>query len=162
MVYVVNGKRFEVFIICATAVMLWGASPALASEGSSSPIWDWSVDLAESAFNELVTKTAPTSTTSAITTGVLVVEILDDERRASLEPYLRENAVAVQQDISLGAGGAVEDLAVFYGVLPSEVAEFGGLLRDCRDELAPLIEPGEVDEASVRAFDRIVSQEIQS
>lgn len=58
---------------------------------------------------------------------------------ASMEKYLRHNAVALQQDVRLGAGDTVTDLAQLFAVEPQHKAAFGKMLKANKTSLMPLM-----------------------
>jgi hypothetical protein len=82
-----------------------------------------------------------TTTTTAIGVAMIaasVVTLVPDEESAYMERYLRDNAVAVQSGISLGAGEALHDIATILKLPEASRAEFGKVLRTHRKELLGL------------------------
>ncbi len=70
-----------------------------------------------------------------VTTSVLGAPPPEEE----LEAYLRHNRVGVAQDVSLGSGQTVEDLALMFGVEGKDVAAFGRALRARRRVLLAFV-----------------------
>ena len=73
---------------------------------------------------------------------------------------MRDNAVAMQHDLHVGGGDTIRDLAVAFGVPDGEFDDFARLLHDNRSRLAPLAEPGEINETSAQLFQQLVFREI--
>ena len=74
------------------------------------------------------------------------------------ERHLRANAVALQADISVGGGQAVEDLAALCGVTPADRPAFGRLLREHRQALVALVDPDALSTARAVAFADTIEQ----
>jgi hypothetical protein len=55
-----------------------------------------------------------------------------------LDGYIRDNAVALQQDLQIGGGHTADDLAQIFGVPDQHRAAFGLALRQRADQLVPL------------------------
>ena len=97
-----------------------------------------------------------TSTTLALATVVAAVPVLvttsviaaPDE--GELEAYLRSNRVALAYDLSVGAGGSLDDLAAMYGVRAPARARFGLGLRARRAALLKGL--GELDDGGAERF----------
>ena len=64
-------------------------------------------------------------------------------RRADvqMEKYLREHDVDLQQDLAVGAGATVADLASYLGIRSEALPSFGKLLRNNREELLAMADP---------------------
>lgn len=70
--------------------------------------------------------------------------------------YLRAQSDQLLEDLALGAGPTIDDLAGMARLRPENVARFGRLLRLHRAELVPLLAPdGLTPEGAERAFQRI-------
>ena len=123
----------------------------LACLGTAAPAWaDYHED--EAALGWMWTSS--TTLGGIVTTAggiVLTVYVATSNNRA-MKSYIRHNAVALQQDLTLGAGPTVDDLAQAFGVPEAEVADFGQALRSKRSTLVPLIGDGDVDDARTARF----------
>lgn len=120
--------------------LLWGAQ-ASAQDNTQDPLVlsSYTAQLTTTSW-QFIAVAAPISTS---TTGALVQGI---NGQASTE-YLRDNAVAVRQDLSMGDGPLMRDLAHIFG-MPDEAARVGALLRRERAALTAelgRIERGEAD-----------------
>lgn len=105
--------------------------------------------------------TSFTSSTTTTVVGGVILTIVVASGNASLERYLRNNAVALRQDITTGAGDTVEDLADAFSVEPANREEFGKLLRRHRSRLLDLADPARLDSERTRGFVELVSREIE-
>lgn len=83
-----------------------------------------------------------TSTTLALGAAVAAIPVLvttsvigSGPPADELEAYLRRNRVGIAQDVSLGSGQTVEDLAGMFGVARGDVPAFGRELRARRRAL---------------------------
>jgi len=75
---------------------------------------------------------------------------------AAAQAFLRARERQLRQDLAIGAGPAIEDLADAARIHPSNLSRFGRLLRQNRAELPSVIEPGAADPArAVEALQRI-------
>ena len=106
------------------------------------------------------TSTTTTSTTMAVALGMYSLQLArgsDDER---VQIYLRDNAVAVQQDLHLGGGETTADLASIFGVSAQDEEAFAQVLFEQRKRLAPLVELGKIDAARAQKFSQIIVDSI--
>lgn len=71
-----------------------------------------------------------------------------DKMFAQVATYMRENAVALQQDISLGAGPAIDDLATLYAVEPHAIPQLAARLKAHRHELVLILSHAEQIDAA--------------
>lgn len=88
-----------------------------------------------------------TSTSTTTTSGVLITvgPILTTTLVASsggssaqMEQYMRHNATALQQDLNVGGGQTIKDLAQIFMVEPAQEQAFGHILRQHRASLVDL------------------------
>lgn len=109
----------------------------------------------EAAMLALTTTTGPTTTVAA---GVAItVVLMMGGGSASNEAYIRQNAVALQQDMTIGAGESIDDLAAAFQVSEDNIPAFAAALHAKRAELLPLTDVGELDEARANAFFEIIA-----
>jgi hypothetical protein len=73
-----------------------------------------------------------------------------------VDQYIRDNAVALQQDLQVGGGDTVNDLAQMFSIPPEHHAMFGQILRQHRAQLVPLTANLNPDLDRARAFVTIV------
>lgn len=84
-----------------------------------------------------------TTTTSGvlITVGPILTTTLVSSSggsSAQMEQYMRHNATALQQDLNVGGGQTVKDLAQIFMVEPAQEQAFGQMLRQHRASLVDL------------------------
>lgn len=97
-------------------------------------------DAVIAGYNSSSTSTT-TSTGIAITVGPILTTTMvagSDGSNAKMEQYMRQNATALQQDINMGGGQAVADLAQMFQVDAAQHQAFGKMLRQHRGELLGL------------------------
>jgi hypothetical protein len=127
-------------LLLSTSLMIAGAGPVFAEEGTSPQT---------AIFYTVVT-------TGAITTVVggvgLTVLLVNRSNQADLETYLRDNAVALQHDLTFGAGATTRDLAAAFHVPEEHVPVFAALLRTHRHQLLPLTATEQLDEHGASEF----------
>jgi hypothetical protein len=115
---------------------------------------------ADSEFASPLSSTSTTTTTTAVVVGGIVLTVVlttpEPDRKSALEDYMRHNAVALQQDITLGAGDTVDDLAVAFQIPDEDRNSFARLLRHHRKKLLPLTDPESLDASRVRSFVGII------
>lgn len=80
------------------------------------------------------------------TTGVL------GQREADKKAYLELNSDALQQELSLGAGPTIDDLAAYARVAPRDVQRFGTQLRRKRERLVGLLRSERLSDDDVTTF----------
>ena len=97
----------------------------------------------------------PSTTTTTIVGGIILTVVLS-RKSSSLERYLRDNAVALHQEVGRGAGDTVADLADIFGVRAADRPLFARLLRQNRREVLDLIDPEHLDEARTKRFVALV------
>ena len=101
-----------------------------------------------------------TSTSTTTTTGVLITvgPILTTTMVASggsseqMEQYMRQNATALQQDITAGGGDTLADLSQIFQVDASQRQAFGQLVRAHRAQLVALTDVDSLNQARARVF----------
>jgi hypothetical protein len=99
-----------------------------------------------------------TSTSVALTVGgvVLTVVMVNDATKAEMETYIRNNAVAIQQDITMGGGATAQDLAAAFAVPEEHLHVFAAMLKEQRHSLLPLTDLDLLDEARAGQFIEVV------
>lgn len=103
------------------------------------------------------------TTTTGITTTVaggvaLTVLLLDSGDSASKETYIRQNALALQQDITVGSGESIEDLAAAFRVSEEHLPAFASAIRSHREQLVPLTHVEKLDAKRAEQFFAIVAR----
>src|SRR5690554_3973051 len=104
----------------------------------------------------LTTTTGPTTTVAA-GVAITVVLMMGGDNSASNEAYIRQNAVALQQDVTIGAGDLIDDLAAAFQVSEENIPAFAAALHAKRGELLPLTNVGELDAKRADAFFAIIA-----
>lgn len=111
------------------------------------------------------TSTSTTTTTAvAITVGPIVTTTMvagGGKSSAKMEAYLRNNATALQQDVRLGAGQTVADLAQIFQVSDQNQAAFGKIIRAHRAELASLAQVSKLNTTRTNAFVKTIFTAMQ-
>ncbi|MFU8807313.1 MAG: hypothetical protein ACNA8W_26120 [Bradymonadaceae bacterium] len=106
-----------------------------------------------------------TTTTTAVTVGgiVLTVVLVMAASRSDVETYIRNNAVALQDDITVGGGDTAQDLAAAFQVPDEHLPLFAAMLRNHREELLPLTDLDQLNEERAGLFiDAIVAGMLES
>lgn len=93
-----------------------------------------------------------TTTAGGIVLTVVLVNNKDDDNKEAMKVYIENNSVALQQDITMGGGDTIDDLAESFGVPASEHAAFGRAMRSRRDVLMDLVDARTVDEERAGEF----------
>ncbi|MGM0556555.1 MAG: DUF3015 family protein [Myxococcota bacterium] len=99
-----------------------------------------------------------TTTIGGITTtigGVVLTVVLvskDDDNKEAMKLYIQNNGIAMQQDLTMGGGETVDDLAEAFGVSESKHEAFGRALRERREALVDLADARSVDEERAGRF----------
>src|SRR5690554_2969604 len=114
-------------------------------------------DGCEEAGALLLTTTTGPTTTVAAGVAITVVLMMGGDNSASNEAYIRQNAVALQQDVTIGAGDSIDDLAAAFQVSEENIPAFAAALHAKRGELLPLTNVGELDAKRADAFFAIIA-----
>lgn len=123
----------------------------------ASPVFAQSVDPGDrTAF---LSSVSSTTTTSVV--GGVIITVTIAQGTASLERYLRHNAVAARHDITRGAGPIVGDLADAFGVVQVHLPKFGRLLRARRAMLLGLIADDVLSDVSAARFAALVLADVE-
>ena len=109
--------------------------------GSARAYEAYGVDALPFLSSSTTTAMLPLSATGGLVYFLVVKK--DDSRgsaRASRAAalYLQQNALALTEELSLGRGPAVNELAAAYGVAPDNLPHFGQMLRAHRAQLLEL------------------------
>ena len=140
--------RRWIVVSVATSLLLLAAPNAMAQNGGGG-----------GAFGASVTTTTTGVATTLIGGGIALTVILvsNSSDSSSKEKYIRQNAVALKQDLTVGAGETVQDLAATFQVEDEDRETFARMLRERRDTLVPLtnLEKLDADRAD-RFFQTIV------
>jgi hypothetical protein len=103
-----------------------------------------------------------TTTIGGIVLTVVLVSKDDDDNKEAMKVYIENNGLAMQQDITMGAGGTVDDLAEAFGVPESEHTAFGRALRARQADLVDLTDAREINEERAGEFIEQVNAAILS
>lgn len=112
-------------------------------------------DAVTAAEANAVLSSSSSSTTTTIVGGIILTVVLSRDSSA-LERYLRDNAVALREEIGHGAGDTVDDLSHIFGVVEENQDRFGRMLRRHRRPILELIDPARLDEVRTKRFVELV------
>lgn len=80
-------------------------------------------------------------------------------QQTAMVVFLRENSVALSQDIATGGGQTLRDLAVMYGLKPEQAQSLGLSLRPRREQLWAILSKADaIGVEEVAAFNLQVAQ----
>lgn len=99
------------------------------------------------------------------TTTLLPISITSDVFNAVLantDHYIRENAVALQQDLQVGGGRTIDDLAQMFDIPPQRRAAFARGLRQRHAQLIPLTFNPKPDMERTRRFILLLGEAAQA
>lgn len=135
-----------------------GICAAIVLHGSAA----WSFSVLNDSFDDLFGPEGLMTTTGLTTLGI-VIGLYDKYlvNNLAVASYIRQNAAALQEDISLGAGATTVDLATAFGVSEAHLPHFGALLREHRRELLPLTEVDLIDARRAGEFVQIIVSGIE-
>lgn len=140
-----------VSLTMALTMVLGATTPAFADfhEGQSQVEGD-AEDAAFWAGTGLTTTTVGLALTTA--GGIVLIVLLARKDEKAMKTYIRQNALALQHDISTGGGQTIDDLAHAFQVPADEHAAFGKALRAQRDTLLPLVDADTITDARAAQF----------
>lgn len=130
--------------LCTLLILLGSAQPASAQEKLKDII------TANSGFILTLVILTSASTVTYITQGL--TDRMLDKMFADTKHYMDNNAAALSLDISVGAGGSLDDLATMYGLPPEEHALFCERAHAERDVLIELLSHEQITHEDARAF----------
>lgn len=112
----------------------------------------------------ILTTTSGVTTAAALPVGIIITVVLvaSSDDKAELENYMRDNAVALHHDLTMGGGDSIRDLAVFFNVPDEEFSEFAAILHQNRSQLSPLLVPNAINNESAHEFSAIVVGEMMN
>ena len=136
--------------LCASVLCSWtlGASVASAEESE----WD-----KNARTITIIGALTSTSTTVYFLQG-LSDRILDRIFK-DVAVYMRENAVALQRDVSLGAGPTIEDLVAILDLEPGQLASVALKLRQHRRALVAILSQDWIQEQDARVVVALLAGE---
>lgn len=143
--------RLSRALLAALILLAIGASPALAQDDID--------DDTTTSDGGLFGASSSTSTTTALGVSVTVGPFITTTlvaggavKSSALEQYIRHNSAALAQDIQVGGGDTVNDLANLFHIAPAQRHAFGALLRAQRAGIVPLTNPSKLNPERTRAF----------
>lgn len=142
--------------LLAIAAILCLSSASFADDYDDNDI-DCTGDNCEEAGAALLTTTTAPTTTVAAGVAITVVLMMGGGGSASKETYIRQNALALQQDMTVGAGESVTDLAAAFQVSEQNLPAFAAAVHAHRAELLPLTDVSELNTERADAFFAIVA-----
>jgi hypothetical protein len=145
----------------AIASMPFGARAQTSSTASSS-------GGAAASTSTVLTTVVPTTTLAGIIYGIYTTVKGKDQPAAApaaakaVESYLRSNAVQLAQDLAVGTGPVMKDLAAGAAIRTENMKHFGKVLRNHRTELMELADTAKLNEERTLAFLRRVGDIIKA
>jgi hypothetical protein len=136
---------------CLCGASLFAATPAKAQR----------IELGPEEKQLLTTLFLGTTASLSIYLTQRLTDQLLDRMFADAHRYMKENAVALQQEVSFGGGPALEDLADIYRLPASERGAWGAHLREHSKELLPLLRGEQMTFAQAQTFTLIALSEMQ-
>lgn len=130
-------SRLFTLATCALLTLLVTQTTAYAEEQS-----EWEKN------SQLVTTIGVLTVTS--TTVYFLQGLSDrllDKMFEKVSIYMRENAVALQQDVTLGAGSSLDDLCAIFNLEASQRQVVGERLKAHRVELVAILSKAQITEA---------------
>lgn len=119
-------------------VAAWGA--ALMIVGSSTPAAaQQSGGVVRENLDLLLTLVVLTSASTTVYFIQALTDRMLDKAFADTRKYMENNTVALQHDITVGAGQSLEDLAIIYALPERERPAFFARVRTRRAQLMPLL-----------------------
>jgi hypothetical protein len=99
---------------------------------------------------------AISSTSAGLTTTVggiiLTVVLTKNKRKKAMMWYIRQNSVALKQEVTIGGGTTVADIGQLFGTNPGEYEAFANALQTKRRELVALIGTEPIDDVRTEQF----------
>lgn len=140
---------------CAVVGMVMGMTPQILAQDSSE-------EEAATTGSLLLTTTTGVATT-LIGGGIALTIVLanNNDDSSSKKEYIRQNAVALKQDLTIGSGESVRDLAAVFKVGERDYESFARVLRERRDTLVPLTTVDRLDEERAEQFFREIARGMQ-
>lgn len=143
--------------LCVCLCVLMSLLPAICiaqdEEGGGPEVFGKQLDVS-SGF---ITTTSGSSSSTTSTVSGLSDEFSElDMRRELLRDRLEHDRAAVAEAVALGAGGALDDLAMIFGVPQRDRARLGRALRANKGALLALLAQPAGGMAEVDAFMQIV------
>lgn len=137
--------------LCLCGASLFSATPAQAQR----------IQLGPEEKQLLTTLFLGTTASLSIYLTQRLTDQLLDRMFADAHRYMKENAVALQQEVSFGGGPALEDLADIYRLPTTERGAWGARLRENSKELLPLLRGEQMTFAQAQTFTLIALSEAQ-
>jgi len=142
---------------CAmAAVLMLAAVPVSAQDNTNDGDGDGVVGLG------LTTTTLGATTLLGGGIALTIVLASNGGDSSSKKEFIRQNAHALQQDLTVGGGESVRDLAAAFQVEKQDYDTFAEMLRERRNELVPLTRVDELDSERADAFFRKVARGMQT
>lgn len=134
----------------------WEATAQLNLMTSSTSTSSTSIFAAWAIIDPMFSTTTKVTDTISSSTNRLLAPF------AMTEQYVRHNQVALQQDITVGAGQTINDLAALCGVSGDEVKPFGRALRAHRAAILKQINGQALEREQIVAFIKEIARAMNS
>ncbi len=107
--------------------------------------------------NALLISSSSTTTTTIV--GGVVLTVVLTRKKSDLQRYLRDNAVAIREDLGRGSGATFRDIAQVFGVADDDLPTFSRMLREHRRQVLDLVDPRTLDLRHTELFAELVVRE---
>lgn len=99
-----------------------------------------------------LTSTSTSGLTTTVGGIILTVVLVNSGKKKALKWYIRDNAVALKQDVTMGGGATVADVAHLFGAPPEHLETFARALRSRRQQLVALVGTTPIDDERTEEF----------
>ena len=139
-----NGIVVAAVVACLVVPM---SARAQSCDPSTDPGCAGAVSAASSTL--VLTIALPITTVGAViyfvVSAVTPRPAVQQQTGKAAEMYLRQNALALQQNLATGSGAMIQDLASAMEIKREHLGQFGKLMQAHRGELAPLLDTGKLN-----------------
>lgn len=135
--------RFASFaLVLLTCSLLAGPAAAQQTEG----------DILAGVAGVYLAISSTTGLTTTVGGIVLTVVLSNSKKKKAMKWYIRQNTVALKQEVTMGGGTTVADIGQIFGTTPAEYEAFANALKSKRRELVALIGTTPIDKTRTDAF----------
>lgn len=115
---------------CATLMIVGSSAPAVAQQPGG---------VIRENLDSLLTLVVLTSASTTVYFIQALTDRMLDKAFADARKYMENNTVALQHDVTVGAGQSLQDLAIIYALPERERPAFFARVRARRAQLMPLL-----------------------
>lgn len=145
-----NSSIRKMIATCAVASVMMLAAPPVSAQNNSGL--------------GLATTTTTLGAVTLVGGGIALTIVLatNSGDSSSKKEFIRQNAVALQQDLTVGGGDSVRDLAAAFQVEQGDYDKFARMVHDRRDDLVPLTQVDKLDSTRADEFFRTIAKGMQT